>query len=114
MSRRRLDDGSETDAPFLDHWRRWIRFSEARIIFWFLRKRLDVLAEADEFIESFGEYAYQEARYELAKAFERGDKPRMKFLERVSKEIAKRTDFEPEPSEQEPYTLGANKGARIH
>jgi hypothetical protein len=36
-------------------------------MFWFLRKRLDVLAEVDEFMESFGEHAYQEARYELPK-----------------------------------------------
>jgi hypothetical protein len=84
------------------------------IMFWFLRKRVDVLAEADEFMESFGQSAYQEARYELAKAFERGDKARIKFLERVSEEIAKRTDFEPEPGEQEPYSLGATKGTRIH
>jgi hypothetical protein len=42
-------------------------------MFWFLRKRIAVLAEADEFMESFGQSAYQEARYELAKAFERGD-----------------------------------------
>jgi hypothetical protein len=31
-------------------------------MFWFLRKRIDVLAEADEFMESFGQLAYQEAR----------------------------------------------------
>jgi hypothetical protein len=31
-------------------------------MFWFLRKRLDILAEADEFMESFGQSAYQEAR----------------------------------------------------
>ncbi|HLL26910.1 MAG TPA: hypothetical protein VKT73_04580 [Xanthobacteraceae bacterium] len=83
-------------------------------MFWFLRKRIDVLAEADEFMESFGQLAYQEARYELAKAFERGDKARMKFLEQVSKEIAKRTDFEPEPSSQEPFSLGASRGATLH
>jgi hypothetical protein len=52
-------------------------------MFWFLRRRVDILVEADEFMESFGEHAYQEARYELAKAFERGDNARMKFLERV-------------------------------
>jgi hypothetical protein len=45
-------------------------------------------AEADEFMGSFGQNAYQEARYELAKAFERGDKARIKFLERVCKAIA--------------------------
>jgi hypothetical protein len=65
-------------------------------MFWFLRRRIDILAEADEFMGSFGEHAYQEARYELAKAFERGGNARMKFLERVCKEIEKRTDFQPE------------------
>jgi hypothetical protein len=29
----------------------------------FLRKRIDILAEADEFMESFGHDAYQEARF---------------------------------------------------
>jgi hypothetical protein len=72
-------------------------------VFWFLRKRIDILAEADEFMESLGQSAYQEARYELAKAFERGDKARMKILKRVCKEIAERTDFEPAgEGDQEP------------
>jgi hypothetical protein len=84
-------------------------------MFWFLRKRIDVLAEADEFMESFGQNAFREARYELARAFERGDKARMKFLERVSKEIARRTDFEPGPSSQvEPFVFGAMKSVIIH
>ena len=84
-------------------------------MFWFLRKRLDVIAEADEFMESFGQNAFKEARYELAKAFERGDKARMKFLERVCEEIVKRTDFEPETLMQDdPFKFGPKKNATIH
>ena len=64
-------------------------------MFWFLRKRVDVLAEADGFTGSFGQHAYQEVRYALARAYERGDKARMKFLKRICKEIAKRADFDP-------------------
>jgi hypothetical protein len=55
-------------------------------MFWLLGESIDILAEADEFMESFGQLAYQEARYELAKAFERGNKARMKFLERVQRD----------------------------
>jgi hypothetical protein len=86
-------------------------------MFWFLRKRIDILAETDEFIESFGEDAYQEARNELAKAFERGDTARMKLLESVSKEIAKRSAVDrdlDEQASQDPYSIGHPKGVRLH
>ena len=70
------------------------------------------LAEADKFMEASGKLAYQEARYELVKAYEHGNDERAKFLLKVCNEIEKRTDFEPQPSE--PFTFGAPRAATIH
>lgn len=78
------------------------------------RKKPVVLAEADEFMESFGQFAYQEARYGLQKAIERSDYECAKFLLSVCSEISSRTDFEPASSEQEPFELEPNKSTTIH
>lgn len=65
-------------------------------MFRWLRKRRElVLAEADEFVESFGDAAYSEARYEARRARESGDWKREKFLSSVCRELAKRTGHEP-------------------
>jgi hypothetical protein len=67
-------------------------------VFKFLRnfwpKRAEVLAEADEFMEFYGAAAYSEARAKERKAREAGDRKRERFLSRVRREIAKRTDLE--------------------
>ena len=64
-------------------------------MYWFRRKRLDEVAEVEDYLGSFGDYAYQRVRRELTKASERGDDQRAMFLERVCKEIARRTDRDP-------------------
>jgi hypothetical protein len=56
--------------------------------------RESVKGEADEFMESFGDRAYAEARKEMSAARDRGDHKQEKFFVRVSLEIAKRTDIE--------------------
>lgn len=56
--------------------------------------RESVKAEADEFMEFFGDRAYVEARKEMRAAREGGDKKQEKFFTRVSLEIAKRTEIE--------------------
>jgi hypothetical protein len=61
---------------------------------WLKRRKEMMLATADEFMESYGNAAYREARAEARKARERGDHKRERFLSRVCREIAKRTDFE--------------------
>lgn len=84
-----------------------------KIFDWFRKRRQLVFAQADEFMESFGNAAYSEARSEARKAREAGDYKRERFLSRVCKEIAKRTDFEigvdtatRYVSEQTPYDPG--------
>ncbi|MGE0602681.1 MAG: hypothetical protein AB7O46_02720 [Xanthobacteraceae bacterium] len=65
-------------------------------MFWWLPKnRQKILAEADEYMESFGNRAYSEAKKAEREAWERGDKKLGKFLWRVRMEIAKRTDYSP-------------------
>lgn len=60
-----------------------------------LRKRGELIAaEADEFMESYGNDAYSKAREEAREARKKGDNLREKFLAKVCIEIAKRTDFE--------------------
>ncbi|HZS53833.1 MAG TPA: hypothetical protein VFA65_05485 [Bryobacteraceae bacterium] len=61
---------------------------------WFRKRRLLVLAEADEFVESFGDHAYWEARKQAREARARGDHARDKFLGKVCRELAKRTGHE--------------------
>lgn len=61
---------------------------------WLRKYRERVKAEADEFLESFGDLAYAEARLAARQARRRGDTKREKFLRRVCTEVAKRTDFE--------------------
>lgn len=61
---------------------------------WLLKRRMRVLAEADERMEAFGNAAYTETRSEARRARESGDHKRERFFNRVCKEIAKRTDFE--------------------
>jgi len=55
--------------------------------------RDSVKAEADEFMEFFGDCAYAEARKEMRAARERGDKKQEAFFGRVALQIAKRTDI---------------------
>jgi hypothetical protein len=62
---------------------------------WLPRNRRKVLAEADEYMESFGNDAYREAKKAEYSAWDRGDKKLGKFLYRVRMEIAKRTDYSP-------------------
>lgn len=66
------------------------------MMFWWLpRNRRKILAEADEYMESFGNDAYREAKKAEYAAWDRGEKKLGKFLYRVRMEIAKRTDYEP-------------------
>lgn len=61
---------------------------------WLLKYRERVKCEADEFMESFGDGAYSEARKEMRMARERGEVKQEKFFSRVALEISKRTDIE--------------------
>lgn len=59
-------------------------------------KKLTILTEADEFMESFGESAYQEARYEFHRAIEREEYERAAILLSICSEIKSRSNFDPE------------------
>lgn len=61
---------------------------------WLRRRRELIAAEADEFMESYGNNAYWKAREAAREARKKGDYIREKFLAKVCIEIAKRTDFE--------------------
>lgn len=61
---------------------------------WLRKYRERIAAEADEFMESFGQNAYAEVRKEMRKARECGDTQREKFFSKVAVEIATRTDIE--------------------
>ena len=61
---------------------------------WLKRRRELIAAEADEFMEAYGNEAYFKARAEAREARKRGDYLREKFLAKVCLEIAKRTDFD--------------------
>lgn len=61
---------------------------------WLRKYRERVAAEADEFMESFGDNAYVEARKEMRKAREHRDRRGEKFYCRVAIRIAKRMDIE--------------------
>lgn len=61
---------------------------------WFRKRRELIVAEADEFMETYGNDAYFKAREEAREARKKGDYIREKFLAKVCIEIAKRTDFE--------------------
>ena len=64
-------------------------------LWWLPKNRQKILAEADEYMESFGDDAYREAKKAEHAAWARGDKKLAKFLFRVRMEIAKRIDYEP-------------------
>lgn len=61
---------------------------------WLRKRRELIAAEADEFMETYGNDAYFKAREEARAARGKGDHMREKFLAKVCIEIAKRTDFE--------------------
>ena len=61
---------------------------------WLRRRRELIAAEADEFMEAYGNEAYFRARAEARDARRKGDYLKGKFLTKVCIEIAKRTDFE--------------------
>ncbi len=61
---------------------------------WLRKRRELIAAEADEFMETYGNEAYFKAREETREARKKGDHLREKFLAKVCIEIAKRTDFE--------------------
>lgn len=61
---------------------------------WLRKRRALIAAEADEFMEAYGNGAYWKARAEAREARKRGDYIREKFLAKVCIEIAKRTDFD--------------------
>lgn len=61
---------------------------------WLRQRRELIAAEADEFMETYGNEAYFKARAEAREARKKGDYLREKFLAKVCIEIAKRTDFD--------------------
>lgn len=61
---------------------------------WLRKYRARIAAEADEFMESFGQNAYAEARKEMRKARERSDTKQEKFFSKVAAEIAAHTNIE--------------------
>jgi len=61
---------------------------------WFKRRREVIAAEADEFMEAYGNGAYWKAREVARDARLAGDNRIDRFYSAVAKEIAKRTDFE--------------------
>jgi hypothetical protein len=61
---------------------------------WLRKRRELIAAEADEFMEAYGNGAYWKARAEAREARKKGDRIGEKFLAKVCIEIAKRTDFE--------------------
>jgi hypothetical protein len=64
-------------------------------MFSYLKRRRELIAaEADEFMEAYGNDAYWKARDKTREARNRGDHARDKFLAKVCIEISKRTDFE--------------------
>ncbi|MBX3121587.1 MAG: hypothetical protein KF854_00835 [Nitrospira sp.] len=65
-----------------------------KMLWRFPKNRQKVLAEVDEFMESFGNDAYREAKKAEREAWQCGDKKLGEFLYRVRMEIAKRTDIE--------------------
>ena len=60
---------------------------------WLKRSRELILAEADEFMEAYGNKAYWKIREEQREARKNSDRIREKFLGKVALEVAKRTDF---------------------
>lgn len=64
-------------------------------LWWLPANRRKILADADEYMESFGDNVYREAKKAEHDAWDRGDKKLAKFLFRVRLEIAKRIDYEP-------------------
>ncbi|HWK87020.1 MAG TPA: hypothetical protein VNQ34_05895 [Xanthobacteraceae bacterium] len=61
---------------------------------WLTKRRALIVAEADEFMEAYGNEAYWKAREEQREARKNRDYIREKFLAKVCLEIAKRTEFE--------------------
>lgn len=95
------------------------------MIRWLKNHHRVVLAEADEFMEFYGDRAYAEARKEMRAARRRGDRRQEKFFTHVALEIAKRTEIEVGRDtatryveEQAPYEPGPafvrNPGTTFH
>ena len=61
---------------------------------WFRKRHEIISAEADEFMEAYGNGAYWKAREVARDARRAGDHRIDRFYSAVAKEIAKRTDFE--------------------
>lgn len=61
---------------------------------WFQRRQHELLAEADKFMELYGNAAYRAAVSQALEAHKRGETKREKLLAQVALEIAKRADFE--------------------
>lgn len=57
---------------------------------WWPPFRRKVLAEADEYLEAFGERAYGQCRTDGIEALEKGDRKRAKFLGAVRSVLAKK------------------------
>ena len=57
---------------------------------WWPPFRRKVLAEADEYLEAFGEHAYKQCRTDCIAAQENGDQKRLKFLGAVRQVLAKK------------------------
>ncbi len=60
------------------------------MLMWWPPYRSRVLAEADDYVESFGDRAYYECRSDCIKAIEVRDKKRRRFLADVRGVLAKR------------------------
>lgn len=80
--------------------------------------RRRVLAEADEYLESFGDRAYSQCRTDCIEAMEKRDNKRLAFLSNVRSVLAKRLDRDryldtaTRYLEQKPYDSGP--GVVIH
>lgn len=96
------------------------------MMMWWPPYRRRVLAEADEYIESFGDRAYSQCRTDCIEAMEKRDNKRWAFLSAVRAVLAKKfgrdrkLDTATRYLEQEPYDHGPGravhrpKGSTLH
>jgi len=80
---------------------------------WWPPYRRRVLAEADEYLESFGDRAYQRCRLDCIEAMERKNRKRLRFLSSVRSMLAKKLSRDKRLDtatryieQQEPYDAG--------